>query len=94
MNRRKFIGKAIKYSAALGLPYILPSGRLFAATGDRKVEHVVFCLFAGGVRNHESVEMREGNLMPNTLKGNKAISADIALTRHGVWTRGVLEFLE
>lgn len=62
----------------VGLPYILPSGRLFAATGARKVNHVVFCLFAGGVRNWESVQKADGNLMPNILSGNEAISSDIA----------------
>lgn len=60
------------------MPYILPSGRLFAATGTRIVDHVVFCLFAGGVRNLESVHKQDGNLMPNTLVGNESISPDIA----------------
>lgn len=63
-------------------PYILPSGRLFAATGARKANHVVFCLFAGGVRNWESVQKAEGNLMRYTLSGSEAISADIAPGMH------------
>ena len=64
-------------AATIGAPYLLPSGRLFAATGVRKANHVVFCLFAGGVRNLESVHKNDGNLMPYTLKGNEGISSDI-----------------
>jgi len=77
MNRRKFIKDTAKTTLGISIPFILPSGRLFAATGDRKVEHVVFCLFAGGIRNNESLEMREGNLMPNTLNGDQVINQDI-----------------
>ncbi|MBK8441904.1 MAG: hypothetical protein IPL35_00165 [Sphingobacteriales bacterium] len=55
----------------------MPTGRLFAATGSRIANHVVFCLFAGGIRNIESVQKAEGNLMPNLLAGNEAINADI-----------------
>lgn len=64
-------------AGALALPYLLPSGRLFAATGSRIANHVVFCLFAGGVRNLESVHKIDGNLMPYMLNGNEAISNDI-----------------
>ncbi len=79
MKRRGFIKKAAATGAAAFVaPYILPSGRLFAATGTRIVDHVVFCLFAGGVRNLESVHKADGNLMPNTLLGNESISTDIA----------------
>src|SRR3954462_2406837 len=79
MKRRDFIRKAgVAAAGAVVLPYILPSGRLFAATGARKANHVVFCLFAGGVRNMESVQMHDGNLMPNLLNGSAAISPDIA----------------
>ena len=79
MKRRGFIKKATAATAgAFVAPYILPSGRLFAATGTRVVDHVVFCLFAGGVRNLESVHKADGNLMPNTLFGSESISADIA----------------
>ncbi len=79
MNRRKFIHRAALTSVgAMGIPYILPSGRLFAATGNRKANHVVFCLFAGGVRNLEAVHKNDGNLMPNMLKGSEAISSDIS----------------
>jgi hypothetical protein len=79
MKRRDFIKKAgIVTAGAFAAPYILPSGRLFAASGVRKVNHVVFCMFAGGVRNLESVDKSLGNLMPNMLLGNEAISPDIA----------------
>jgi len=79
MKRRGFIQKAAMATAgAFAVPYILPSGRLFAATGARIVDHVVFCLFAGGVRNLESMQKADGNLMPNTLTGSESISQDIA----------------
>jgi len=79
MDRRKFIKKSVMASVgAYAFPYILPSGRLFAASGGRKADHVVFCLFAGGVRNFESVHKMDGNLMPNVLSGSEAISTDIA----------------
>lgn len=60
------------------MPYLLPTGRLFAATGDRLANHVVFCMYAGGVRNFESVHKADGNLMPNMLNGSESISNDIA----------------
>ena len=79
MKRRDFIRKSALGSVGLlSAPYILPSGRLFAATGTRRVNHVVFCLFAGGVRNWESVQKADGNLMPNMLSGNESITSDIA----------------
>ncbi len=79
MKRRDFLKKTTLATAgAFIAPYILPSGRLFAATGARRVNHVVFCLYAGGVRNLESVHMNDGNLMPNILSGNAPISSDIA----------------
>jgi hypothetical protein len=78
MNRRSFIRNAgLAAAGAVSLPYILPSGRLFAASGSRKVNHVVFLLFAGGVRNLESVQFNDGNLMPNLLSGGGTISPDI-----------------
>lgn len=78
MKRKDFIRKAgLAAAGSFVVPYILPSGRLFAATGSRKVNHVVFCLFAGGVRNIESMQKAEGNLMPNMLTGNESISSDI-----------------
>jgi hypothetical protein len=75
MQRRDFIQKT---AAAISSFYILPSGRLFAPTGTRVANHVVFCLFAGGIRNLESVHKAEGNLMPNLLKGTEPITSDIA----------------
>lgn len=79
MKRKEFIKKAALTTAgSFVVPYILPTGRLFAATGSRKANHVVFCLFAGGVRNIESMQKAEGNLMTNTLIGNESISPDIA----------------
>jgi len=78
-NRREFIKKAgVAAAGVFAVPYLLPSGRLFAATGVRRANHVVFCLYAGGVRNLESVMKAEGNLMPNMLNGNESISPDIA----------------
>lgn len=80
MKRRSFIKKAAIATAAgtIGVPYILPSGRLFAGTGNRLVNHVVFVLFAGGIRQQESVEQQylanqglatQGNIMNNMLSG-------------------------
>jgi hypothetical protein len=78
MRRREFLKKsAFATAGVFAAPYILPSGRLFAATGARRVDHVVFCLYAGGVRNLESVHMNDGNLMKNILSGNASISSDI-----------------
>ena len=77
-TRRSFIKKAgLATAGAFVAPYILPSGRLFAASGVRRANHVVFCLFAGGVRNLETIQKAEGNLMPYTLTGTEAISSDI-----------------
>lgn len=79
MQRRSFIKKAATATAgAIVAPYILPSGRLFAASGARIANHVVLCLFAGGVRNFESMQKAEGNLMPFTLTGNESVNPQIA----------------
>ncbi len=79
MKRRDFLKQAgMAVAGAYVVPYILPSGRLFAATGARKANHVVFCLYAGGVRNIESVQQADGNLMTAMLNGSGSISADIA----------------
>lgn len=80
MNRRKFIRNAsIAAAGAFGVPYILPSGRLFASTGQQLAPHVVYVLFAGGVRQQESVLQRylddsqglpwAGNIMYNMFNG-------------------------
>lgn len=79
MNRRNFIRKAgMATAGAFAMPYVLPGGSLFASTGTRKANHVVFCLFAGGIRNRESVHKNDGNLMPNILNGNESITSDIS----------------
>lgn len=79
MHRRDFLKRlGLATAGVVASPYILPSGRLFAATGARMVNHVVVCLFAGGVRNLESVQKIDGNLMPSILAGNESISPDIA----------------
>ena len=80
MKRRKFIKKsAITAAGVVGAPYILPSGLLHARTSPPMADHVVFVLFAGGVRQQESVLQRylaesqnedvEGNIMYNMLDG-------------------------
>jgi hypothetical protein len=80
MKRRKFIRDASLVTAgAIGMPYILPSGILSAQTTAPMAEHVVFVLFAGGVRQQEAVLRRyladsqnediEGNIMYNMLTG-------------------------
>ena len=81
MKRRTFIKNTAAAAAGVILsPYILPSGRLFAATGTRLANHVVFVLFAGGIRNQESIQQAyvsaqtgfntSGNMMSNMLTGN------------------------
>lgn len=81
MNRRKFIKTAgLATAGAAAAPFILPSGRLFAQTGNRLANHVVLIAFAGGVRQQESVLQSylensqgltgiEGNIMYNMLDG-------------------------
>ncbi len=78
MKRRTFIrSTGLAAAGSFIAPYILPSGRLFAASGARKANHVVFCLYAGGVRNFESTQKSEGNLMPNILNGTENINPGI-----------------
>jgi hypothetical protein len=80
MKRRTFLKKsAISTAGAIGMPYILPTGLLSSFTTPPLAEHVVFVLFAGGVRQQESVLKRylaegqnediEGNIMYNMLEG-------------------------
>lgn len=92
MKRRNFIKKAgLAAAGTIGIPYILPTGRLFAATGSRVVNHVVYVLFAGGIRNQESVGQQflmnqnaalpQGNVMNNMLTGAAPTSSLI----HDPW---------
>ncbi|MFK7924217.1 MAG: hypothetical protein AB8H47_19820 [Bacteroidia bacterium] len=79
MNRRQFIKNSAAAAGMLSMPYLLPSGRLFARTNDRKANHVVLVLFAGGIRQQESVlqrylegsqnEVQAGNILYNLLDG-------------------------
>lgn len=83
MKRRHFLRHTgLAAAGAIAAPYILPSGRLFAASGAQLAEHVVFVLFAGGVRQQESILQRyladsqglnniEGNIMVNMLNGSE-----------------------
>ncbi len=82
MKRRQFLrNTALTTAGAIGIPYILPTGRLFAATGNRIANHVVFVLFGGGIRQQESVDQQylanqnpalpTGNVMRNMLAGAK-----------------------
>ena len=71
--------KATLASAAITTPFILPSGRLFAASGMRMSDHVVLVAFAGGVRQQESILQRylddsqaypsAGNILYNLFDG-------------------------
>ncbi len=93
MNRREFIRRAgLTAATTLAAPYILPTGRLFATSPNRVVNHVVFVLFAGGLRQQETIEQRyistqtgqsaTGNIMNNMLAGT-APSQHIL---HAPWT--------
>jgi len=81
MKRREFIKKGgATAGAVIAAPYILPTGRLFAQTGSVMNNHVVMVMFAGGVRQQESVLQRyvddsqnepyPGNIMYNMLNGD------------------------
>jgi hypothetical protein len=82
MKRKEFIKKsATVIGGGIIAPYILPTGRLFARTGVEKAKHVVLVMFAGGVRQQESVLGRYledsqevlgavGNIMPNIFSGD------------------------
>lgn len=81
MKRREFIKKSgLAVAGGLVAPYILPSGRLFAPTGRQMAGHVVVVMFAGGLRQQESVLQQyldgsqeddpyPGNIMYNMLTG-------------------------
>ncbi|MDF1867389.1 MAG: hypothetical protein P1U70_21320 [Saprospiraceae bacterium] len=86
MKRRQFIKKAgLTAGTVITAPYILPSGRLFANTGARVVNHVVFVLFGGGFRNEQYIEQgficnpprqsATGNIMRNMLDGAEPTEA-------------------
>ena len=79
MKRRSFLKKTGLAAAGSAVaPFILPSGRLFAASGRRMAHHVVMVAFAGGVRQQESYLRRyvddsqgepyPGNIMSNLLE--------------------------
>lgn len=100
MKRRQFIRHAgIAAAGAITAPYILPSGRLFAASGSQLAEHVVFVLFAGGVRQQESILQRyladsqgltniEGNVMVNMLNGQQPQAKQVFGTDPAVGPKG------
>jgi hypothetical protein len=99
MKRRHFIkAGGIATAGVFAAPYILPSGRLFAATGNQIAEHVVYVLFAGGVRQQESVLQRyladsqgepyEGNLMHNMLNGASPTQKVVFGTSQGGGSEG------
>lgn len=85
MDRRKFLKRAGAAAASsFVFPYILPSGRLFAAGGGGGLaQHVVLVMFAGGVRQQESVLKRylgdsqgepyEGNILYNMMTGDAPV---------------------
>ena len=82
MNRRDFVKKAgLTAGLSLASPYIMKNG-LFARGAMSSADHVVLVMFAGGVRQQESVLQRyltdsqgltgsiyEGNIMYNLLNG-------------------------
>ena len=80
MNRKEFIKKSAILGAGIPFaPYIFKSGAASYKTDLEKAPYVIFILFAGGVRQQESVEKRylegsqglniEGNIMFNLLEG-------------------------
>lgn len=81
MNRKEFLVKAgLTTAGTIGIPYLLPSGKLWARTHSLKADHVVLVMFAGGVRQQESVLQRYledsqgvsgagGNIMYNLFEG-------------------------
>jgi len=80
MKRRNFLKTAASIAAGtLAFPYIIPSGRVFAQSNPQLAQHVVLVLFAGGVRQQESVLQRyladsqnedvPGNILYNMMDG-------------------------
>jgi len=83
-TRRNFLKKSGLVSAGILLtPYILPTGRLFASTGKRKVSHVVICLWSGGIRNSEALE---SNLMPHIFGKTESFNS---LQKYGTLIKNV-----
>jgi hypothetical protein len=81
MKRRSFLKtSSLATAGSLTMPYILPSGLISGMTTPPIADYVVFVLFAGGVRQQESVLQRylaegqnenvEGNIMYNMLTGS------------------------
>jgi hypothetical protein len=63
MKRKEFLKKAgLAAAGFIAAPYILPSGRLFASTGGGPADHVVFVLFAGGVRQSGRCNSRQSHV--------------------------------
>lgn len=78
MKRRQFIqSMGIAALGAMVAPQLIPSFSAYARMSQRRIGHVVFCLFAGGVRNIESVHMDLGNLMPGMLSGALSSAAGV-----------------
>lgn len=83
MDRRKFLNRAgLVAGGTILAPYILPSGRLFAQSGNQLAKHVLFVMFGGGVRQQESILQKylldaqptadgtnPGNIMFNMFEG-------------------------
>jgi hypothetical protein len=80
MKRKEFIKKVgLTAAGTIAMPYILPSGRVFARTNADLADHVVYVLFAGGVRQQESILKQYldgsqgvnigGNIMYNFFEG-------------------------
>lgn len=80
MNRKEFLKRSAILGAGLPLSaYMLKANGMFERRGVEKAPYVVYVLFAGGVRQQESVEKQylaggqglniEGNIMFNMLEG-------------------------
>ncbi|MBC7425504.1 MAG: hypothetical protein H7321_03120 [Bacteroidia bacterium] len=81
MKRKEFLKKSFTLTAGgIVMPYILPTGRLYARTNAPLADHVVYVLFAGGVRQQDSILQQYlegsqglsgigGNIMYNLFEG-------------------------
>jgi len=80
MKRREFVkSSTLATAGSIAMPHVLPSGLLTHFTAPPLADYVVFVLFAGGVRQQESVLKRylaegqnedvEGNILYNMLTG-------------------------